>query len=126
MAPGIQVLIAKDSKVIYEKSFGTFKYDSIKNVNNSSFFDLASLTKMLVTTPIIMGLVDENIITLDSKIGDLIPRYKNSNKSNISVKDLLSANASIKPWIPFYSQTLDSIGKPKKSLYCLYMIQYIL
>ena len=117
MAPGIQILVAKNSKVIYEKSFGTFKYDSIKNVNNSSFFDLASLTKMLVTTPIIMGLVDENIITLDSKIGDLIPRYKNSNKSNITVKDLLSANASIKPWIPFYSQTLDSIGKPKKSLY---------
>ena len=120
MAPGVQVLVAKDGKIIYEKSFGKFRYQGNYKVTNNTFYDLASLTKILVTTPLIMKLVDKNIIKLDTKIGDVLTRYKSSNKSQLSIKELLSAHASLKAWIPFYKSTLNENNKPDKKYYSNY------
>ena len=58
-------------------------------------------------------------IKINDKIGSLIPRYENSNKSNITIKELLSGYAGLVPWIPFYSETLNSDLKPSKEFYSL-------
>ena len=64
MTPGAQILVAKNSKIIYDKSFGRLRYNENLKTNSETIYDLASLTKILVTTPIIMSLVDKNIICL--------------------------------------------------------------
>ena len=118
MTPGVQLLIAKDSKVIFDKSYGKLRYDNEAKVNSMTSYDLASLTKILVTLPLIMKLYDNNIISLDSTLGDLIPSYIESNKSEFTIKEVLSHFAYLTPWIPFYKQTIDSIsGKLKSNLY---------
>ena len=118
MTPGVQLLIAKDSKVIFDKSYGKLRYDNEAKVNSMTSYDLASLTKILVTLPLIMKLYDNNIISLDSTLGDLIPSYIDSNKSEFTIKEVLSHFAYLTPWIPFYKQTIDSIsGKLKSNLY---------
>ena len=86
MTPGAQILVAKNSKIIYDKSFGRLRYNENLKTNSETIYDLASLTKILVTTPIIMNLVDKNIIGLETKLKEIIPRYEKSNKSEISVK----------------------------------------
>ena len=58
MTPGAQILVAKDSKIIYEKSFGKLRYNENSIINDETIYDLASLTKILVTTPILMNLID--------------------------------------------------------------------
>ena len=45
MTPGIQVLVARNGKVIYQKSFGYHTYDKTIKVQNSDIYDVASLTK---------------------------------------------------------------------------------
>ena len=80
MTPGAQILIAKNSKIIYDKSFGRLRYNENLKTNSETIYDLASLTKILVTTPIIMSLVDKNIIGLETKLKEIIPRYEKSNK----------------------------------------------
>ncbi|HRM13740.1 MAG TPA: serine hydrolase, partial [Flavobacterium sp.] len=47
MTPGIQVLVARKGKVIYQKSFGYHTYDKTIKVQNSDIYDVASLTKIM-------------------------------------------------------------------------------
>ena len=61
----------------------------------------------MVTTPIVMSLFDKKVIDLETKLKNIIPRYKDSNKSDISIKELLSGHAGLQAWIPFYKMTLD-------------------
>ena len=117
MTPGAQILIAKNSKIIYDKSFGRLRYNENLKTNSETIYDLASLTKILVTTPIIMNLVDKNIIGLETKLKEIIPRYEQSNKSEISVKELLSGHAALQAWIPFYKLTLDEKNRPSSKYY---------
>ncbi|MFC0604384.1 glycoside hydrolase family 3 N-terminal domain-containing protein [Winogradskyella pulchriflava] len=111
MTPGIQLLVARKGKVIYNKNFGYHTYEKKNKIDFDDVFDVASLTKILATLPILMELEQQGSVSLDSKLGDLIPEYKKSNKKNITLKRMLSHYAQLKPWIPFYYATLDSVTK---------------
>lgn len=116
--PGLQLLVARKGKVIYNKSFGTHVYGEKEPVEFNDIYDVASLTKILATLPMLMELEDKGVISINSKLGQLLPDFRDSNKKNITLKELLSHYARLKPWIPFYIATLDSVTKkPSASLY---------
>jgi len=117
MTPGIQLIVARKGKVIYNKNFGKHTYNGKENVKFNDIYDVASLTKILGTLPLLMELVEQGIVSLDSKLSQLIPDYKDSNKKNVSIKRMLSHYARLKPWIPFYDTTLDSITKQPNPKY---------
>lgn len=117
MTPGLQILVARRGKVIYQKSFGYKTYDNIDKINNSNLYDVASVTKIVSTLPNAMQLFDNKKFTVDSKLGDLLPNFNNSNKKDITIKELLSHNAQLQAWIPFYKETLDSIQHPSNKFY---------
>ncbi|AXT20129.1 beta-N-acetylglucosaminidase [Flavobacteriaceae bacterium AU392] len=111
MTPGIQLLVARKGKVIYNKNFGKHTYDSNKKVKSSDLYDVASLTKILATLPLVMELEEKGSISLDSKLSQLLPDYKGTNKENVTLKRMLSHYARLRPWIPFYYNTIDSVSK---------------
>jgi beta-glucosidase-like glycosyl hydrolase/CubicO group peptidase (beta-lactamase class C family) len=111
MTPGIQLLVARKGKVIYNKNFGYHTYSKKSKVDFDDVYDVASLTKILATLPILMELEQQGSVSLNSKLGALLPEYKNSNKKNITLKKMLSHYAQLKPWIPFYYATLDTVTK---------------
>ena len=117
MMPGAQVLVARKGKIIYNKAFGYHTQEKINKVSENDIYDLASLTKILATLPMVMKLVDDSTISLDTKISELLPEYFATNKENITVKEMLSHYARIKSWIPFYLETLDSLKLPDKKYY---------
>jgi len=118
MTPGIQLLVARKGTVIYEKSFGYHTYNNASEVKFNNLYDVASLTKILATLPLLMELIDSGVIALDATLGDLLPSYKNTNKETITIQEMLSHYAQLKPWIPFYVSTLDSITeKPNPKFY---------
>lgn len=117
MTPGIQVLVARKGKVIYQKSYGFHTYDKIEKVSNSDLYDVASLSKMISTLPNVMQLYDQKKVSLDTKLGTMLPYFANSNKKDINFKDLLSHYAGLVAWIPFYKATLDSANIPLAKYY---------
>ncbi len=118
MTPGIQLLVARKGKVIYNKNFGKHTYSGDRKVKSSDMYDVASLTKILATIPLMMELEEEGVVSLDSKLSELLPEYKGSNKKDVTVKRMLSHYAKLKPWIPFYINTLDSVThKPDPKYY---------
>jgi beta-N-acetylhexosaminidase len=117
ITPGMQILVARKGKVIYQKSFGHHTYDKTTAVKNDDLYDVASLTKILATLPNLMIQFDKGKINLNSKLGTLLPEFKKSDKANATVLDMLTHQARFHPWIAFYKATLDSVNKPSLKYY---------
>lgn len=111
MAPGMQILVARKGKVVYQKSFGFHTDEKATPVINSDLYDIASITKIVATLPLIMELEERDILNLNSTLGSLIHKLRRTNKNKITVKEVLSHYGGLKPWIPFYLNTLDSVTK---------------
>lgn len=105
--PGCQVLVAKDGMIIYDKSFGYFDYDQQQPVDSRSVYDLASSSKAAGTLLAVMKAYDAKRFTLNSKISDFIPELKNSNKQDLSIKELLYHQSGLTPTINFYQAAVD-------------------
>ncbi len=111
MAPGLQILVARKGKVVYQKNFGFHTDEEKITVKNDDIYDIASMTKILASLPLIMELEERGALNLKSTLGNLIPEFKHSNKRNLTVKEVLSHYGRLKAWIPFYLNTLDNITK---------------
>jgi CubicO group peptidase (beta-lactamase class C family) len=116
--PGCQILLAKDGHVFYQNSFGKHTYDSLsKKVENSDLYDLASITKIASSALILMQLESENRFNVDSTLGYYLPKILDSTDYNeLIIKDVLTHQAGLAPWIPFYIKTLSE-GMPSYELY---------
>ncbi|WP_372793188.1 glycoside hydrolase family 3 N-terminal domain-containing protein [Lutibacter sp.] len=118
MAPGGQVLVARYGKVIYHKSFGYQTYAKKQAVKLTDLYDLASVTKILGGIPMIMKSEETGLLNLDEMLGEFMPYLNGSNKDTITLKEALSHVGKIKPWIPYYLETIDTITKkPFPNLY---------
>ncbi|MDP5099882.1 MAG: serine hydrolase [Nonlabens sp.] len=116
--PGMQILVARHGKVIMNKNYGYHTYENTQEVVDNDLYDIASMTKILGTLPLVMKLQEKGDLSLDDKLSDLLPDFKDSNKGNITVKEMLSHVARLQPWIPFYKSTLDSLtAEPSNSYY---------
>ncbi|MDP2723435.1 MAG: glycoside hydrolase family 3 N-terminal domain-containing protein [Bacteroidales bacterium] len=108
--PGCQILAAKDGAIFYHKSFGYHTYDARNPVQNTDVYDLASLTKILATTPAIMKLSDDSLIDIHGFMSDYLLMMKGTNKDSIQFMEALAHQAGFKNWIPFYKSTFNSAG----------------
>jgi CubicO group peptidase (beta-lactamase class C family) len=117
MTPGLVVLAARHGKIFYHKSFGSHSYKGQTPVVNETVFDLASLTKILSGTALLMRASQDGIIDLDDSLGTVFPVLKDSNKDSLILREALSHSAGIKPWIPYYLETLDSESRMPDSIH---------
>jgi len=117
MAPGMQILVARKGKVVYNKSFGYHTDSDSVRVENNHLYDIASMTKILATLPLIMELEERNVLKLETTLGHLLPKLKRTNKNKLKVKEVLSHYGRLDAWIPFYLKTLDSLTKKPSSKY---------
>ncbi len=119
-APGCQILVVKSGKVIYNKAFGHFTYAGERPVIMTDLYDVASLTKITATTLAAMHLYEKgNFLprqTLDYYLNDV----QNTNKEHLVIRDLMSHQAGLQPWIPFYDATMSKTrtgSAPSKEFY---------
>ncbi|HEY1045724.1 MAG TPA: glycoside hydrolase family 3 N-terminal domain-containing protein [Bacteroidia bacterium] len=113
-APGCRILVLKDGQLAYDKSFGSLNYDLKQAVNDSTIYDIASITKIAATGIAVMKLYEEGKIDLSAKLGDYVPMAKGTNKENLVLSDIMQHRAGLTAWIPFYKETLPYID----SVYC--------
>ena len=109
--PGCNVLVAKDGRVIFHKAYGFHGYDRIIPECENDLYDLASVTKMTAGLPAWMKLYDEGKINPDEKVSTYYPEWRNrlfhrSNKSDITVRELLSHQSGLTPFLPFWKETM--------------------
>ena len=117
MTPGAQMLIAKNSNIIYHNSFGYKTYEKKQEINNNSIYDLASLTKILVSVPLLLKEFTNKNFDLTTNLADWFPDKDLKDKKNLSIKQLFSHYSGMKSWIPFYKKTIDSLTNKRIDKY---------
>jgi len=107
-APGAVVMVVLDGKVIYNKAFGTRTYTDSTPTRINDIYDLASVTKTSATTMAVMRLFEQEKLKLDTNVGAYIPKARNTNKTDISVREVMLHQAGFIPFIPFYKNLIES------------------
>ncbi len=117
--PGCQVLVARHGKVFFHKSYGYQTYDSLEPISNETLYDIASVTKVAATLQAVMFLEERGIIALDAKMSDYLPELKDTDKKDITVREVLLHRAGLRSYIPFWQRTKnrDALNPEIYSLY---------
>jgi CubicO group peptidase (beta-lactamase class C family) len=103
--PGCQVLVLKNGKEIYNKSFGKYTYETDRIVTPATIYDLASLSKTTGTLLAVMKLFDDNKLDINDKASDYLDFLKGTNKEHIKIVDLLFHETGLPAYIYFPTST---------------------
>jgi serine-type D-Ala-D-Ala carboxypeptidase len=107
--PGAVVYVKKDSTILLHEAFGKAFHtiDVKREMNKDTLFDIASLTKVVMTT-IILKLITDNKFSLHTTIAEVLPainkRFDNAI-GTISVQQLLTHSSGLLDWYPFYTSS---------------------
>lgn len=103
--PGCQILVLENGKVRLRAAYGHLTYDSLSPaVNMNTCYDLASVTKVAATTLAVMKLQETGKIHLDDPISKYLPYLKRSNKEHITIRQVLSHMAGLRPFDAFWQR----------------------
>lgn len=113
--PGCQIVVLKDGKEMYNKAFGTYtgKGTAAKReaksvpVTSASVYDLASLTKTTATLLAVMKLYDKGRLNLTDRVSDYLPFLQDTDKKDITVRELLLHESGLPSTLLFYQDAID-------------------
>ncbi|MCC3154258.1 glycoside hydrolase family 3 N-terminal domain-containing protein [Hymenobacter sp. BT770] len=140
--PGAQVVIARRGTVVLRKSYGNHTYAGLGNVviqkkkkrkqqaasspeslsvprpvRNDDIYDLASVTKLMASTPALLKLQEQNKFSPDSTMGQYFPFLRGTNKANLRMRDVLTHQARLKAWIPFWKELTRKNGELRRRFF---------
>nr|NJM02323.1 serine hydrolase [Desulfobacula sp.] len=114
--PGAVLLCALGRRIIFHEAFGMADLFENRKMRKNSIFDLASLTKPLATTLAISKLMEKGRLSLDQKIGDLLPEFQDSDKAHITIDMLLRHRSGLPAHRHYYPVILQSGEQPRHCL----------
>lgn len=105
--PGAVVVVGTADTVLLMRGYGglTWSAESGTPSPDSTLYDLASLTKVVVTTPAAMLLVDRGLLDLDEPVASYLPEFIGEGKDQISVRDLLAHTSGLRAFLPLNTLT---------------------
>ncbi|MFT4512371.1 MAG: beta-N-acetylhexosaminidase [Planctomycetota bacterium] len=101
--PGAVCMIAKNGKLIAQVAVGREDYavDS-PEVQPSTAYDLASLTKVCATTPAILGLVKNGQLSLDDPVQKWVPAFVGPGKDRVTVRHLMAHQGGLASYVRYF------------------------
>ncbi|MBP1635913.1 MAG: pbpE 6, partial [Acidobacteria bacterium] len=96
--PGAVVMAGRGDEVLYQQAFGSRAVEpSPEAMTLDTIFDLASLTKVVATTPAIMMLVEDGKVRLNDRVAKYIEGFERYGKGDITVRHLLTHVSGLRP-----------------------------
>ena len=103
--PGGVLAVGRDGALVHLRAFGRLSYDAgAAEVATDTLYDLASLTKVVVTTTLSMILVDEGKLDLDARVHAFFPAFSGPAKERVTVRHLLTHSGGLQWWAPLYKE----------------------
>ncbi len=115
--PGCVVLAAKNGKVFYYKAFGYQTFDSLLPVQKNHVYDLASITKISTSVAALMKLYEAKKIDIEKPFSRYERSWAKTNKKNLTLKEILTHQAGLKAWIPFWQNTRQPDGTLRATVF---------
>ncbi len=98
--PGAVVLIGHRGHVVYRKAFGFRSLRPRQKMTTDTIFDLASLTKVVATTPSVVQLLEQGRFRLNDPVAKYLPAFGKNGKDQITIRQLLTHFSGLPPDIP--------------------------
>ena len=111
VTPGASALVVHRGRVLLQEGFGRLTYDEgAAEVTPETIYDLASLTKVVGTTTLVMMLVEEGALDVTLPVSAYLPEFldrapseeERSRRRGVTVADLLAHSSGLPAWIQFY------------------------
>ncbi len=97
LIPGAVLVIGHDGQVIYRKAYGSRALVPAREaMTPDTIFDVASLTKVVATTPSVMKLFQQGKIRLDDPVTKYLPEFQ-GGKSDITIRLLMTHFSGLRP-----------------------------
>ncbi|MHA4845972.1 serine hydrolase domain-containing protein [Flavitalea antarctica] len=103
--PGAVILLIKDGVVIYDRAYGKHTYTDTVHTRADDIFDMASVTKVTATTPVIMQLFEKNQLNLDTPISHYVQVLQSiPDKREQTIREAMLHEAGFTPYIKFFEK----------------------
>jgi len=101
--PSAVYLVGERDEVVYEDALGYSVVEPYRIANKlDTIYDLASLTKPLVTTLLCARRIELGELTLDSSVSHYLPEFDRTDKQIITIRELLTHTSGLPAWRPLY------------------------
>ena len=100
--PGAALIVGRRDTILFRKGYGhlTWSATSPAADADSTLYDLASLTKVVATTPAVMLLVERGTVRLDAPVATYLPDFQGDGTAAITVRQLLSHTSGLRADLP--------------------------
>src|SRR5580698_1904904 len=96
--PGAVLVVGHNGAVIYRKAYGSRALEPRREpMTLDTIFDLASLTKVIVTTTAVMQLVEQGKVRLNDVVAKYLPQFAQNGKDDITIRQLLTHYSGLEP-----------------------------
>jgi serine-type D-Ala-D-Ala carboxypeptidase len=103
--PAAVVEVGDATVPLWREAFGTLTYDAnAPGATDDTIFDLASLTKVLSTTPLVMQQVERGAIALDDPVGRHLDTWRDADRAAVTIRDLLAHASGLPAWVPLFRE----------------------
>ncbi|WP_252502233.1 serine hydrolase [Sporosarcina sp. Marseille-Q4943] len=109
VTPGAVIRVRHKGNIILDEAVGTNSLEEDKvPVTRSHLFDMASLTKVMVTLPAILQLCESGEIHLHDKVATFIPSFQKHGKEGLTIKQLLTHSSGLTAHRPYFERRLSA------------------
>jgi CubicO group peptidase (beta-lactamase class C family) len=110
--PGAVVVIGRRDSILYARGYGHFTWNKSSPVPSpdSTFWDIASISKVVGTASAVMRLVDAGRIDLDAPVRRYLPRFSGGLKDQVTVRMLLDHTSGLRSYTPLFKRARTRAG----------------
>jgi len=101
--PAAVIEVGDATRPLWREPFGALTFDAgAPATREDTIFDLASLTKVLATTPLAMRDIEQGALGLDDRLSEHLPRWRRADGDAVTIRDLLSHCSGLPAHLPLY------------------------
>ena len=101
--PGAVCSVARNGKILCQVAEGRVSYDDEASpVAWGTLYDLASLTKVCATTPVVLALVEQGKLTLEDPVQRWLPEFVGVGKEQVTIRHLLAHSSGLPPYVRYF------------------------
>ena len=103
--PAAVLEVGREAGVSWRHATGRLTYEpDAAAASEETIFDLASLTKVIVTTTLAMRLEERRAVRLSDPVSAWVPAWRGRDRAHVRVRDLLEHCGGLTAWMPFYRE----------------------
>ncbi|MFS0674140.1 serine hydrolase domain-containing protein [Ornithinibacillus sp. 179-J 7C1 HS] len=107
--PGAVIHVSHKGNVILQEAVGNrVVYPEKAPMKLDTVFDLASLTKVVATLPVVLKLMDDGEVRLDDRVAFFLPDFANEGKDHITLRHLLTHTSGLPAHIEYFKGKLNT------------------